>query len=43
VPDPGAERDTMIAGTALVYGMTVVTRNVADFAASGVRVLNPWA
>jgi toxin FitB len=42
VPDPGAERDTMIAGTAMVHGMTVVTRNVADFAASGVRLLDPW-
>jgi toxin FitB len=42
VPDPGAERDTMIAGTALAHGMTVVTRNVADFKASGVPILNPW-
>jgi toxin FitB len=42
VPDPGAERDTMIAGTAMVHGMTVVTRNVADFAASRVRLLDPW-
>ncbi len=32
----------MIAATALVHGMTVVTRNVADFKASGVPVLNPW-
>jgi toxin FitB len=42
VPDPGSERDTMIAATALVHGMTVVTRNIADFAASGAAILNPW-
>jgi predicted nucleic acid-binding protein len=30
------------AATALVHGMTVVTRNVADFAPIGVRLLNPW-
>ena len=42
VPDPRAERDALIAATALVHGMTVVTRNVADFEATGVAVLNPW-
>lgn len=42
VPDPRAERDALIAATALVHGMTVVTRNVADFAATGVPVLDPW-
>ena len=42
VPDPRAERDTLIAATALVHGMTIVTRNVADFAATGVSLLNPW-
>jgi predicted nucleic acid-binding protein len=42
VPDPRAERDALIAATALVHGMTVVTRNVADFEASGVPLLNPW-
>ncbi|MGO9460303.1 MAG: type II toxin-antitoxin system VapC family toxin [Rhodomicrobium sp.] len=34
--------DTLIAATALVHGLTVVTRNGKDFAASGVPVLNPW-
>jgi predicted nucleic acid-binding protein len=42
VPDPRPEIDAMIAATALVYGMTVVTRNVADFASTGVSVFNPW-
>ncbi len=42
VPDPQPLRDGLIAATALVHGMTVVTRNVADFAASGASILNPW-
>ena len=42
VPDPRSFRDALIAATALVHGMTVVTRNVADFAPTGVPTLNPW-
>ena len=42
VPDRLSERDAMIAATALVHGMTVVTRNLADFEVSGVPLLNPW-
>ena len=42
VPNPRPVRDGLIAGTALVHGMTVVTRNVADFEPTGVPVLNPW-
>lgn len=42
VPDPRPERDALIAATALVHNMTVVTRNVADFAPMGVVVFNPW-
>jgi predicted nucleic acid-binding protein len=42
VPDPRPLLDGLIAATALVHGMTVVTRNVADFEPTGVRVLNPW-
>jgi predicted nucleic acid-binding protein len=43
VPDPRPVRDGLIAATALVHGMVVVTRNVADFASTGVRIFNPWA
>lgn len=42
VPDPTSERDALIAATAMVHGMTVVTRNVSDFAATGALLLNPW-
>ena len=42
VPDPRPERDALIAATALVHGMTVVTRNVADFLPMGVLLFNPW-
>lgn len=42
VPDPRSDRDALIAATALVHGLTVVTRNVDDFAATGVKLINPW-
>ncbi len=42
VPDPRPVRDALIAATALVHRMTVITRNVADFAPTGASVLNPW-
>lgn len=42
VPDPCFDRDALIAATALVHGMTVITRNIADFQATGVELLNPW-
>jgi predicted nucleic acid-binding protein len=42
VPDPRPVRDGLIAATALVHAMTVVTRNIADFIATGVPLLNPW-
>lgn len=42
VPDRRPDGDALIAATALVHGMTVVTRNTADFAPTGVALLNPW-
>ena len=42
VPDPRAERDALIAATAIVHGMTVVTGNLSDFEATGVGLVNPW-
>jgi toxin FitB len=42
VPAPRPVRDGLIAATALVHGMTVVTRNVADFEPTGVPTINPW-
>ncbi|MGE8548930.1 type II toxin-antitoxin system VapC family toxin [Alcaligenes sp. WGS1538] len=42
VPDKRGERDALIAATALVHGMTVVTRNVPDFKNTGVTIINPW-
>ncbi|HWX01936.1 type II toxin-antitoxin system VapC family toxin [Collimonas sp.] len=43
VPDPRPVRDCLIAATALVHGMTVATRNVADFEPTGARIMNPWS
>ena len=43
VPNPRSERDALIAATALVHGLTVVTRDISQFEAAGVDVLNPWA
>jgi toxin FitB len=43
VPDPHSDRDALIAATALVHGMTVVTRNTRDFQGTGAKLLNPWS
>ncbi len=42
VPDRRPERDALIAATAAIHGLTVVTRNIADFEPMGVAVLNAW-
>jgi len=42
VPDPKPFRDGLIAATALVHSLVVVTRNLGDFAATGVPLINPW-
>ena len=42
VPNTRAERDSLIAATALVHGMAVVTRNITDFANMGLTLVNPW-
>lgn len=42
IPNPRSERDAMIAASALEHKFTVVTRNTADFEATGVALINPW-
>ncbi|MBZ9790899.1 type II toxin-antitoxin system VapC family toxin [Rhizobium sp. 3T7] len=42
IPDRRNEADALIAATALVHGLTVVTRNVQDFGDTGVIVIDPW-
>ena len=42
VPETKSERDAWIAATGLVRGLTIVTRNVVDFAGTDVTLLDPW-
>ncbi|TGN61757.1 type II toxin-antitoxin system VapC family toxin [Paracoccus liaowanqingii] len=42
VPDPRSDRDALIAATGIVHAMPIVTRNVADFAPTGVTIIHPW-
>ncbi|WP_246792299.1 type II toxin-antitoxin system VapC family toxin [Burkholderia perseverans] len=42
VPHPEHALDKLIAATALIHDLTVVTRNVDDFTGTGARVLNPF-
>ncbi|AQT61885.1 type II toxin-antitoxin system VapC family toxin [Cellvibrio sp. PSBB023] len=42
IPNPRPARDALIAATAEVHKMTIVTRNTADFEGLGVKILNPW-
>ena len=39
---PRGDADGLIAATAIVHSLTVVTRNVRDFADTGVPCINPW-
>jgi predicted nucleic acid-binding protein len=38
IPDPRPPIDTLIAATALVHGLTLVTRNVSDFAGTRLKL-----
>ncbi len=42
VPDPRPPRDSLIAATARLHRLVVVTRNRRDFEPMGVALLNPW-
>lgn len=42
IPDRRNEADALIAATALVYGLTVVTRNIRDFEGTSAIVIDPW-
>ncbi len=42
IPDPKSERDAWIAATAIEAGLTLVTRNIGDFANMGVKLINPF-
>jgi toxin FitB len=42
VPNPQSDRDALIAATALVYGMTVATRNMSHFQRMAVPLVDPW-
>lgn len=42
IPNPHSDRDALIAATALVHGMTLITRNTCDFKKAGLDLINPW-
>jgi len=42
LPNRRSEMDALIAATALVHDLIVVTRNARDFTGTGARIVNPW-
>lgn len=42
IPDRRNEADALIAATAIVHGLVVVTRNIQDFQGTGVVFVDPW-
>ncbi len=42
VPDPLPVVDSLLAATALVHGLTLITRNTSDMVRSGVKLFNPF-
>jgi predicted nucleic acid-binding protein len=42
IPDRRNEADALIAATAIVHGLMVVTRNIQDFQGTGVVLVDPW-
>ncbi|TDK29845.1 type II toxin-antitoxin system VapC family toxin [Rhizobium deserti] len=42
IPDRRNEADALIAATAIVHGLAVVTRNIQDFQRTGVVLVDPW-
>jgi predicted nucleic acid-binding protein len=42
IPHPRPVHDSLIAATAMVHGMTLATRNRADFEGTGVALIDPW-
>jgi hypothetical protein len=42
LPNPKSQNDAYIAATAIVHGLTIVTRNEADFSPTGAALFNPW-